>query len=227
MGNRTAVLVGATGLVGGHLLNLLLGDPTWGRVVVLARRPTEIQHEKLEWREVDFDQPAMFGDLSGCNDVFCALGTTIKKAGSKEAFRKVDRDYALAVAEAAQREGADQFLVVTAVGAKATSSVFYSRVKGELEEALKTLGYPRLWVLRPSFLLGERAESRPGEKLGVTVTRSLSKLMLGPFAKYRAIEARQVALAMCSAAKGSGDGVHVVEGEGIRRLAGEGQAGRG
>ena len=211
METRTALLVGATGLVGGHVLALLLDDPHWSHVTALARRPTEMRHAKLDWRVVDFNRPETFGDLGGIGDVFCALGTTIKKAGSKDAFRQVDMGHSLSVAREARRQGAEQFAVVSALGADPKSSIFYSRVKGELEEALKTLGYPRLVVVRPSLLLGERQESRPGEKVGAVVMRALGWLMIGPLVKYRAVAASDVARALCAAAKCPGEGLTILD----------------
>jgi uncharacterized protein YbjT (DUF2867 family) len=215
METRTALLIGATGLVGGHLLELLLDDPRWSRVTVLARRVAERRHAKLEWREVDFERPASFGELAGLDDVFCALGTTIRRAGSRDAFRRIDEGYTVTVAGAARARGASQLALVSAVGADATSSIFYNRVKGELEAALRALGYPRLRIARPSLLLGERRESRPGEQVGGGVMRALGWMMVGPLVKYRAIAASEVARALCAAAKIPDEGVIILEGDAL------------
>jgi uncharacterized protein YbjT (DUF2867 family) len=145
--------------------------------------------------------------LPAAEDAFCCLGTTIKKAGSQEAFRAVDHDAVLAFARAAKRAGVRRFLVVTALGADARSSVFYNRVKGEAEQALQALGFESLVILRPSLLLGDRAESRPGERAAIVASRVLGPL-LRPFGS-RPIEARTVARAMTALAQAAPQGVRV------------------
>lgn len=130
MNDRTALLLGATGLVGGHCLNFLLNDESYGRVSVLGRRPLEREHPKLEQHLVDFDRLENSAELIQAQDVFCCLGTTIKKAGSQEAFRRVDFEYPLQSARVAARQGAERFLIVTAIGADPGSRIFYNRVKG-------------------------------------------------------------------------------------------------
>ncbi|HEX8276571.1 MAG TPA: NAD(P)H-binding protein [Longimicrobiaceae bacterium] len=218
---RSALLLGATGLVGGHVLDLLLDDPAYGGVRVLGRRPVPREHPKLRQETVDFDRLRDFAGAVRAQDVFCCLGTTIRAAGSREAFRRVDLDYPRAVAEAAARNGAERFLLVSAMGADAGSSIFYNRVKGEAEDAVRTLPFQEVVILRPSLLLGERAESRPGEALAQRVMPRLTPLMLGPLRKYRPVQAAAVARAMVRLAKGGGRGVRVVESDGIEALGGE------
>ncbi|HLM44435.1 MAG TPA: oxidoreductase, partial [Myxococcaceae bacterium] len=195
---RTAVVAGASGLVGGLLLDTLLEDPLYREVLSLGRRSLPKQHPKLVQRTVDF---ARLGDeaLPPADDAFCCLGTTIKKAGSQEAFRAVDHDAVLAFAKAAKQAGARRFLVVTALGADPGSRVFYNRVKGEVEQHLKGMGFESLVILQPSLLLGERAESRPGERAAIIASRVLAPL-LRPLAS-RPIEARTVARAMVALAQ--------------------------
>ncbi|CAN5496835.1 oxidoreductase [soil metagenome] len=219
MNDRTALLLGATGLVGGHCLNFLLNDESYGRVSVLGRRPLEREHPKLEQHLVDFDRLEDSAERIRAQDVFCCLGTTIKKAGSQEAFRRVDFEYPLQSARIAARQEMERFLIVTAIGADPGSRIFYNRVKGEVEEAVRALPFESLVILRPSLLLGEREEMRPGERLAEPAMRALSPLMLGPARKYRPIEARKVAAAMVRLAKEGRQGVRIVESDEIARIA--------
>lgn len=191
---RTALLAGATGLVGREILLGLLADDGVAAVHVLARRPLPQQHAKLATQVVDF---AALPALPPIDEAYLALGTTIKVAGSQPAFRAVDFEANLAVARAARAAGARRLGLVSAMGADSQSSIFYNRVKGELEAALETLGYEGLVVARPSFLLGDRASlgqpARAGEKVAGQVSRWLAPLIPDNF---QAIPARDVAQAL-------------------------------
>src|SRR5436190_4644990 len=167
--SRTALLAGATGLIGNHVLQFLLADRTWGRVITVGRRITPHKHEKLEQRVLDLGELETVSDLTHVDDVFCCLGTTIKQAGSQPAFRRVDHAFVLGVAHAGLHAGATQFLLVSAIGADPASRVFYSRVKGETESAVRRLGFPSIQIFRPSHLLGERSEFRLGERIAMVV----------------------------------------------------------
>ena len=217
---RRALLLGATGLVGGELLVLLLASAEVTAVTAPVRRPLPLAHEKLTAPVVDFDDPAQLKAVAAADDVFCCLGTTIKQAGTQQAFRRVDFDYPLAAAKAALAAGARQFLLVTAAGADAKSGIFYSRVKGELEEALRALPFPDgVKVLRPSMILGQRARRRPAEALAMSVLGATAGLFVGPLAKYRAIEAPSVARALLQAALHQPAGSRVYEGKPLFELA--------
>ncbi|MBL8115283.1 MAG: NAD(P)H-binding protein [Acidobacteria bacterium] len=210
MGERKALVAGATGLVGGHLVRLLAQR---GPVLALVRRDVPLPEGAVA-RRVDFDALVLSRkELAGA-DVYCALGTTIRKAGSQAAFRKVDLEAVANLARAAARGGARFFGLVSAVGADPSSSVFYSRVKGEAEAAVRASGVPGVGIVRPSFLLGERAESRPAEKLGILAAKALGFAMVGPLARYRAVEAEDVARALIGLAGGE-PGVRIVESEEI------------
>jgi uncharacterized protein YbjT (DUF2867 family) len=199
---RSCVVLGATGLVGGHVVRAALRDPAYGSVVTLGRRPLGVADAKLVEHIVDFEAPETYRAHLGVDDVFCCLGTTIKKAGSQAAFRRVDLAYPLAIAEEALKAGAKQWLLVTAVSASASSSVFYNRVKGELEERTVALDFPNgVKIFRPSMLLGERGESRPAEAVGKAILKVTRGLFVGGLARYKAIEGEQVAAAMLQAAK--------------------------
>jgi uncharacterized protein YbjT (DUF2867 family) len=197
---KKAFLAGATGLVGGHLLRRLLANDSYACVEVLVRRQLSINHPKISHRMVDFEHLLEAGMADAVDEVFCCLGTTIKKAGSQEAFRRVDHDYPLMLARIAKAAGARQFLMVSALGANPRSAVFYSRVKGETERDIAAIGLPKVVFMRPSILLGERQEQRPGEKAGMFVGRLIAPLLSGPLRKYRPISAEDVAAAMIYAA---------------------------
>ncbi len=220
---RTALLVGATGLVGKDCLQLLLADDAWSQVTVLARRRIPSSHPKLVARLVDFDRLSQLSGFPRATDVFCALGTTIATAGSRPEFHKVDFTYVVETARLALVSGARQFLLVSALGADPSSSVFYSRVKGEAEEAVRKLGFGALQVFRPSFLAGERAEKRPLESLGVAVFSALSFALVGPLRRYRPVKSAAVAAAMVRVARREPPGFNVYESQRIESLAAEGE----
>ena len=215
---RSALLVGANGLVGGHLLQLLLGDDAYNQVTVLVRKPLAFRHSKLQEYVADFDQLDKYNDALRAHDAFCCLGTTIKVAGSQEAFRKVDFTYVVQTAALALKNGAEQFLMVSSLGADTSSRVFYSRVKGEVEGAVSKLPFKALQIFRPSFLLGDRRESRRGEKIAIALMKSLSFALAGSLRKYRAIHALTVANAMLSVAKQQNTGVAIYESDRIQVL---------
>jgi uncharacterized protein YbjT (DUF2867 family) len=193
-GSRSALLAGATGLVGGAILQGLLADASVTAVHVLARRPPRASHPKLHVHLVDFPE---LPPLPRIDEVYLALGTTIKAAGSQAAFRAVDHDANLAVAKAALAAGAKRLGLVSAMGADTRSSLFYSRVKGELEQDLEGLGYEGLVIARPSMLAGDRGAlgqpERGGEQLALRVTRLLRPLIP---ANYRSVLAGDVARAL-------------------------------
>lgn len=195
MEKKTVLLLGATGLIGGHILNRLLENETYGRVVALTRSAIHNADvfPKLDARIVDFDNPNSWRDQVVADQTICALGTTIRKAGSRDAFRKVDFEYPLTIARAALNAGSKHFLMVSAMGADANSSVFYNRVKGELEAAILALGFPCVSIFRPSLLLGDRREFRLGEAVGQVLGRWLR---FATPRRYRPIHARTVAMAM-------------------------------
>jgi len=192
--HRTALVAGATGLVGREILAGLLADPGVHSVHALVRRALPLQHPKLEQVRVDF---AALPPLPAVDEVYLALGTTIKAAGSQEAFRAVDYEANLAVARAARAHGAMKLGVVSAMGADARSRIFYNRVKGELEQALLQLGFGTVVIARPSFLVGDRRAlgqpERPGEQVALRASRWLAPLIP---ANLRSIDARLVARAL-------------------------------
>jgi len=220
---ETAVVAGGTGLVGRELLNLLLAGERYANVIAIGRRPTGLSDPRLEERAMEGSQPEQcLEGIPGGYDLFIATGTTIKKAGTREAFRRVDYELPLRLAEMAASQGAGALVIVSSIGASPDSRYFYLRVKGELERQLEKLSLRRLIVLRPSQLLGKRQERRPGEKWAAALAKPLSGLMVGKLARYRPVHAATVASAMLEAAKRAPEGVTVVESEQIAAIGSHG-----
>lgn len=195
-GNKTALLFGGSGLVGRYCLDLLLKSPNYTKVISFGRRKLNIEHSKLKQIQIDFDNLSKYADLIKGNDLFCTLGTTIKKAGSQEAFRKVDFEYPLEIAKIASNNGVSQLILVSASGANSKSRFFYNRVKGELEDAVKELSFWGIHILRPSLLIGERNESRPLERFGIFVSKGIDFLVGDLLGQYQPVKAKDVAKAM-------------------------------
>jgi uncharacterized protein YbjT (DUF2867 family) len=193
------IVVGGTGLIGSHLVADLLKDDRVENVASVVRSIQPLRKSKLSGLKIDFDVLDRTA-LPKADVALCALGTTIKKAGSQEAFYKVDHDYIVGFARACKNNGVEKFIVVSALGANAQSRIFYNRVKGETENDLKKLGFKSLAILQPSLLLGKRQESRPVERLGILLSPILNKVMVGPLAKSKPIEATKVAARMKSLA---------------------------
>ena len=206
--NKTALIAGASGLTGGYLLNLLLESPEYSTVIAYVRKSSGLTHPKLKEIVVDWET---LQEPVAAVDIFCCLGTTIKKAGSQEAFRRVDYNYPLQLAQLQYRGGSQQFLLVSAMGADAKSSIFYSRVKGELENALQSIGYKSLLIFRPSFIAGPRKESRTGEMIGLAIFSILSPLFIGPLKKYAPIQAEHIARAMLRTAQKNEQGTKLYD----------------
>ncbi|MED3800354.1 NAD(P)H-binding protein [Lysinibacillus xylanilyticus] len=195
MGMRAAIVVGATGLTGTSLVEQLCKNDEYVSVTVIARRAPAYTHPKLEVKIRNFDTLEE-KDIEFAHELYCCLGTTIKKAGSREEFEKVDFEYPLTIASLAKKRGILHMLVITAMGANESSPFYYNRVKGKLEHDLIELGLQRLSIIRPSLLVGEREEFRLGEKAGEKVLKLVKPLLVGPLKRSRAIEASQVAKAM-------------------------------
>lgn len=213
MEKKIALVVGGTGLIGSYLLKFLLVSPEYEEVRALTRQPIPIKHEKLRQINVDFDKLAdgESTDLYAVDDVFCTLGTTIKKAKSKEQFRKVDFEYPTQIAQLARAAGAKQFLLVSALGANSSSAFFYNQVKGEVEGAITKLGYPALQIFRPSLLLGVRREFRFGEVFAEKIMKVVGCLCIGPLRRFKPIKAQMVAAAMVKVANQHPVGIQIYE----------------
>lgn len=195
MTKKSAIVVGATGLVGTSLVKQLCENENYVSVLAIGRNKVDYQHEKLTQHLSSFEE-LVDADFDFAHEVFCCLGTTRKKAGSREQVEKVDYEYPLRVATIAKNRRIEHFLVISAMGANDKSLAHYSRVKGKLEEALIKFEFPRLSIIRPSLLVGKRAEFRLGEAFGAAVLKVANPLLVGGLKKYRSIAASQVALAM-------------------------------
>lgn len=196
-----AVVAGATGLVGSFLVEELANDSAFTEVVALTRKDKE-STGKIKWQKIDFKSHTELQKVTSSADVvFCCLGTTMKKAGTKNAFLEVDYAYVTDLAEAAAANKVRQFSVISAMGANLESKIFYNHVKGRMEIALRQLKLDELIIFHPSILLGTRDENRTGEKIGIVLGKLIAPLLFGSFKKYHPIEATDLAKAMCHEAK--------------------------
>ncbi|MBT2637672.1 MULTISPECIES: oxidoreductase [unclassified Bacillus (in: firmicutes)] len=218
MAGKTALIAGATGLIGKELLQFLLNANEYDKVVAIVRRPIGIEHPKLDERIVEFDHLEQYKEFFSVEDVFCALGTTIKKAKTKEAMWKIDVDYPVAIARLASSQGAKKFLLVSSMNADPGSPIFYPKMKGKLEEEVKQIPFETTAIFRPSLLLGERNEFRLGEKAAAAIFTKVPFLFRGPFKKYKAIEGRTVASAMYQVAQKDAPGLTVYPSERIQEI---------
>lgn len=195
---KTVLVAGATGLIGNQLLHLLLADDTYSVVKAITRNPVDIDHPKLENIVIHFDRLTQYHETLRADDVFCCLGTTIKKVKTKEKFRKVDFEYPLELARVTKANGASQFLLISALGADKKSGIFYNQVKGEVEEAIAQVGFRSYHIFRPSLLLGDRQEHRSGEDAAKFVFKYLGFIVPD---KYKGIDSIKVARAMLAKAQ--------------------------
>jgi len=207
-----AWLAGGSGLVGGILLRQLLEDPHFSKVISIGRRRLPLEHPKLTQVVAELVPPTALDALEPPGVAFSCLGTTMKRAGSRPAFRALDQGAVLAFAAAARRKGAQIFVHVSSLGADARSRSFYLAVKGETERDVARLAFPSVYALRPSMLDGKRPEPRPAEAIGLVVMRALGPLL----GRWRATPAEAVARTMIVAAKAAAPGVHVIEAGAIR-----------
>ncbi len=206
----SVTLLGATGLIGQNLLKLLLDDSAVKSVTCISRRPLDTHSDKLRTVIAPLDQLQAHSETFQSDQLICCLGTTIKAAGSKSAFRQVDYDFVINAAQLAKQQGAQHMCVVSAVGADSDSPFFYNKVKGEMENALKKLNFAGLHIIRPSLLLGERNERRLAEDLSKPFTRALSPLLIGHLKRYQPISGVDVAKKMFSISKHPMQGVNII-----------------
>jgi len=211
----TANVIGATGLVGKQLVEMLLENESFEKVRIFVRRDTGLNHPKLEQQIVDFSKTKTWENLLTGDVLFSALGTTLKQAGSKEKQYGIDFTFNLNFAQKAKENGIENYVLVSAVGANSRSGIFYSRMKGELDEAVSKLGFNNLSILRPASLTGDRKVKRSGEEISVPVLNFVTRFMLK---NYRPISDKTVAKAMINAALKNTDGKIFWEGSEIFEL---------
>nr|WP_294897412.1 NAD(P)H-binding protein [uncultured Pedobacter sp.] len=213
-----AILLGASGLIGSHLLKLLLDSPGYGEITVYVRKVLPINHDKLKQIVTDFkDLKELDNGVLG-SIVFCCLGSTKSKTPNLKDYRKVDVDIPLYFAEQALKNNARQYHLVSAIGANAKSSNFYSKMKGQIEGAIKALNYETTHIYQPSFLRGDRKENRPIEKFLLPIMRLVDLALVGPLKKYQSIDAEDVAKAMFNESIKNKRGIFVHNSEQIKRL---------
>lgn len=217
---KKALLLGATGLIGSHLLGYLLESEMYDSVAVVGRRSTGVKHPKLVEHICDFASIARHPELFVCDDFYNCMGTTIKKAGSQEAFKEVDHNIPLAAAKLALAGGAKSAWVVSSIGADPKSSIFYLKTKGEVEKAFVDAGFDRVLLFRPAGLLGKRDETRIGETLGIGFMKIISPLLIGGLKKNRPIEAKHVAYVMAHQPVNHVKGSRVFESHEIEQIYG-------
>lgn len=213
---KTATLIGASGLIGSHLLQLLLNDSYFSTVKILVRRHFSLVHPKLEKKLVDFnDSDSLLVAIDNSDLLFCTVGTTQKKVkGDKEAYRKVDFDIPVKAARFCKMTGCETFVLVSSVGANSKAKGFYLKLKGEVEDAVESVGLNSVYIMRPSMLLGARKEYRFGEKIGTPIMNALSFLLPS---RYKPTKAETVAKAMIAAAKKDEEGVFVWENKEMKK----------
>ena len=207
--SKTALLAGATGLIGSQLLPLLLATERYSKVIVVGRTALPLAHPKLTQVVTDLGKLQDVRLKLIADDVFCCLGTTLRQAGSKEAFYKVDFLYVVTLAALTAGNFASQFMVISSLGAATESRWYYSRVKGQMEESVRQMPFRAIHIFRPSLLLGPRAQPRLGEQLSAVMLGVLRPLLRGSLLKYRPVQAATVAAAMLRAAEDDGGGLRV------------------
>ncbi|MGO4293818.1 NAD(P)H-binding protein [Chitinophaga sp. RAB17] len=216
--NKTAIVIGATGLTGTHLVAALLQDPAFSKVKILIRQPWAHARPRLESIIVDFDDAERLASALQGDVLFCCIGTTIKKAGNQEKFREVDYGIPVKCARIAYEQGVSQFALMSSIGADPHARNFYLRTKGETEEAIQSLRFRGLYIFRPSVLIGSRKEFRLGERIGKYLIQLFYFLLQGRWKKYRGIKAATVANAMIAATKHADTGVSIFESDAIQSM---------
>lgn len=220
---KIALLAGATGLVGSELLKQLINEPAYNKIHILVRKEIDIKSDKVIQHLINFDELDKFEPGVPIDHIFCTLGTTIKKAKTKENFRRVDFDYVLALSQKAREWKSEKFLVVSSLGANSKSKIFYNRVKGEMEIALQKLDLPHLFIFRPSLLMGSRKENRAGEKSAIIVYKIINPLFIGKLKKYKGIEANKVATGMLKTAISNNELFYIFESDEIQNFGANSQ----
>lgn len=218
---KTALLLGASGFIGNQLLQLLLDDDSFDKVIALVRKPLEISDPKLEQRITDFANEQLYREAMPAGDViFCCIGTTMQQVrGNKTKYRQIDYDIPVQAAKWGIEKGYTQYILVSAIGADARSSNFYLRLKGEVETAVASIPYKAVHIFQPSLLLGHRKESRPTEKMAQFFSPLFSMLTIGGFKKYRPVKGNTVANAMLKASDSDITGTHTYTYSAIQSLA--------
>ncbi len=212
---KNALIAGASGLVGSSLVSQLIKSDYYNSIHIISRRTFFFEHPKLHSYTIDFENLHTFKSEALIKDVYVCLGTTLKKAGSIENFRKVDIQYVIELAKWAKMNGVERFSVISSVGADRQKRNYYLKAKGEMEKELETIGFDHLVILRPSLLLGKRNESRFAEQIGIVLMKVFSPMLIGKLKKYKAVKASDVAGKMFISTINSIEAVTIVENDEI------------
>jgi len=215
---KTAILIGASGLVGKNCLTKILDSKDYKKIKVFVRSSLDFKHPNLIEHKVDFNRISDYKELFEGDDIFFCLGTTMKQAGSREAFKLVDYEYPLEIAKIGLEKKTKLFSIITAMGANPKSPVFYNKVKGLLEKELKNFGFPFLQIFRPSLLIGERDQKRTGEDFANKISPFIEPILQGPLKKFRPISGQAVGFAMAYTASHRLPGVHIYQSDKIQGI---------
>ncbi|GIQ59180.1 oxidoreductase [Flavobacterium collinsii] len=215
---KKAILYGASGLVGSYILENLLNNNNYEQVIIVVRKDLNIQHPKLKTLIGDFNSlPKVIKDIQA-DEIFITLGTTQKKTPDKKLYYQIDHDYPILAAKLAKENGAKAVFLVSALGANAKSSIFYTKLKGETEQGIISLNLEHTYIFRPSMILGDRKESRPMEKVFIGIFKWINPLFVGGLSKYKGIEAEDIAKAMVKSAEQLGQKVKILHWEEMTTL---------
>jgi uncharacterized protein YbjT (DUF2867 family) len=214
-----AILAGATGLIGSELLNILLTEPDYDQILVVARKSTGITHPKLKELIINFDRVDDYATEIAGHALFSCLGTTLNKTPDKKLYHKIDHDYPVRLAQLAAQNGVEQYHLVSSIGANSQSSNYYTRFKGETEEDVKLAGVKSVHIYQPSFITGDRKEFRPMEKIFIGLSFVFDPLLVGSMKKYKSIAAKTIARAMFNQSIKNSEGVFVYPSDKIKELA--------
>lgn len=217
---RSAIVLGATGLTGGYLLNILLKDPEYSKIILFSRSSVGFQHDKLEEHLIDLLELEKYKEAFIADEVFCCIGTTKSKTPDNETYKKIDLGIPVTAAKLCRQNNIEKFLVISALGADANSSVFYNKVKGEMQHQVLEQGISKTYIFQPSLIAGDREEKRFFENLAIKSFKVLNKLMIGSLRKYRSIHPETIAKAMYICAK-NGYSKILIESDEIQEIASE------
>ncbi|MFB0499141.1 uncharacterized protein YbjT (DUF2867 family) [Mucilaginibacter sp. OAE612] len=216
---KKAVIAGSSGLIGSHLLQILLEQAYYDEVLILVRKKLPLQHHKLKQLVIDFEQPETYKNELNGHALFCCLGSTKKKTPDLAVYRKIDHDYPLLLAQLAKQNGLEQYHLVSSIGADINGVNFYTKTKGETEADITATGIPAIHIYRPSFLAGDRQESRPMEKFLNGLMKVINPLLFGNWKKYQSIDASTVAMAMYLQSTKQTTGVFIYESDKIKQIS--------
>ncbi len=215
---KTALVIGASGLVGRHLVNKLLADPDFSKIIIFVRKKIEISHPKLFQNITDFNSLSSVSESFRGDALFCCIGTTTKQVNSKQEYRKVDYEYPLQVGKICKANNVKHFLLISSIGANIKSRAFYTRLKGEIEQEIIKLDFDRTSIFRPSFLDGEREKTRLRERAGIFFVKIFSPFLTGKLRKCRAIRAEVVAQVMLEMSKNQKEKIKIFESDEIQKI---------